>query len=247
MEKVFDIQFEFDHQKLEQTIIEASLAGKGYCCFIDSNVVVEAKKQKNGELLNVLNKAIVNSCDGTYIAKLASLLYKKKYEAYNGPLFFKKFIYYPDTQCIIGNTKEVFDKIVNKAGKNTDAENLHFIDLPFVPIGQFNFEEIAHTINALKPRYIWVSLGAPKQEFFMNKLEPHLNQGVMLGVGAALNYFSGEINDIPKWAQNLSLIWFFRILTEPRKQIKRVFKIIKHYPRIYFEEKRKIRNISIVN
>ena len=55
----------------------------------------------------------------------------------------------------------------------------------------------------------------------------------MLGVGAALNYFSGEIKEIPLWALKLRLVWFYRILKEPGKQLRRVFKILVNYPKIF--------------
>ena len=241
MEKYFNIQFEFDHNTLENKIIETSKMDKGYCCFIDSNVMVGANKSSGIELLEILNNSIVNSCDGSYIAKMASGIYKKKFKAYNGPKFFNKFIYFPDNQCIIGNTEKVFKKIKNKVDKSRDTSNLHYVNLPFVTLEEFNYVEIAKEVNVKKPRYIWVSLGAPKQEIFMSKLLPHLDGGVMLGVGAALNYFSGEINDIPQWAIKFNLIWFFRIITEPRKQISRVLTITKYYPKIYFSERRKLK------
>jgi len=236
MDKYFKIQFEFDHQRLEKTITETSLNGKGYCCFIDSNMLVEAHKKRNSDILEILNNSLVNSCDGSYIAKLASIIYHKKLKAYNGPQLFNKFIFHPGKHCIVGNTPNVFHKIKGKIEKTNDSSELHFIPLPYLEANQFDFLSIAQNINTIKPKYIWVSLGAPKQEIFMSKLVPHLNGGVMLGVGAALNYFSGEIKDIPKWVTKFNLIWLFRILTEPKKQIRRVWQIIKYYPRIYYLE-----------
>ena len=240
MEKYFKIQFEFDGKKLEKTIIDNSLLNKGYCCFVDSNILVLSHSDQNNGILEVLNSSLVNSCDGSYIAILASLVYKNKFKAYNGPKFFDKFIYYKEKQCIIGNTDDVFEKIKLKVENANGTSNLFYIPLPFADVDKFDYLAIAREININKPRYIWVSLGAPKQEIFMYKLLPHINSGVMLGVGAALNYFSGEIKDIPHWAIKFNLIWFFRILTEPKKQIKRVLTILKYYPEIYSIEKRKI-------
>ncbi len=233
MEKYFDIQLEFNHKKLEETVIEHSLTKKGYCCFVDSNLLVDAHMTKKNRIREVLNNSLANSCDGSYLAKLASLVYKQNLEPFNGPEFFSKFIYYPDCQCIIGNTVTVFEKIKSRVEESNNSSNLHYISLPFAGADQFDYAAIAQQINKLQPRFIWVSLGAPKQEIFMSKLLPYLNKGVMLGVGAALNYFSGEIKDIPKWATQYNLIWFFRILTEPKKQLRRVFKIIRYYPKIY--------------
>lgn len=234
MERYFKIPLEFDHDKFERTVIENSLHDKGYCCFVDSNTLVEAHKKKNNEVLEVLDGALVNSCDGHYVAKLASLIHKKKLEAYSGPIFFEKFIYHDVNQCIIGNTHSIYKKIKDKIIEAGGKPDLHFIPLPFSEINEFNYAEIGREINRIKPKYIWVSLGAPKQEIFMNKLLPFINGGTMFGVGAALNYFSGEINEIPSWAKRLNLIWFYRILTEPKKQTKRVVKILTYYPKIFF-------------
>jgi N-acetylglucosaminyldiphosphoundecaprenol N-acetyl-beta-D-mannosaminyltransferase len=241
MEKYFKIQFEFDHQKLEKTIIDNSLKNKGYCCFVDSNVLVESHMANNNGILEVLNNSLVNSCDGSYIAILASLVYKRKFKPYNGPEFFDKFIYFNEKQCIIGNTDVVFEKIKSKVESVNGFSNLHYISLPFLTVDNFDYDAIAKEINSIRPRYIWVSLGAPKQEFFMYKLLPYIESGVMLGVGAALNYFSGEITDIPKWATKFNLIWLFRIITEPKKQIKRVLKILKYYPGIYTAQKKELK------
>jgi N-acetylglucosaminyldiphosphoundecaprenol N-acetyl-beta-D-mannosaminyltransferase len=240
MEKYFKIQFEFDHDKLEKIIIDNSLNNKGYCCFVDSNVLVESHLPQNKGILEVLNSSLVNSCDGSYIAILASFVYKKKLKPYNGPEFFEKFIYHDEIHCIVGNTDLVFEKIKAKVERANGISKLHYIPLPFAKVEEFDYELIAKDINTIKPRYIWVSLGAPKQEFFMNKLLPHMESGVMLGVGAALNYFSGEITDIPRWATKWNLIWFFRIVTEPKKQIKSVLKILKYYPRIYSLQKKEL-------
>lgn len=233
METFFKIPFEFNHAALEKRVIETSESDKGYCCFIDSNVLVEAHKKRTSGLLNILNNATVNSCDGSYIAMLVSFLHKKEYKAYSGPNFFNRFINHPVKQCIIGNTQSVFQKIKNKVEEHNGHSDLHFIPLPFKKVNEFNYAAIAQSINELKPKYIWVSLGAPKQEIFMSNLLPHLNTGIMLGVGAALNYYSGEVKNIPAWAEKFHLIWFHRILTEPNKQVGRVLKILINTPKIF--------------
>lgn len=241
MEKYFNIPFEFDHQKLESIITSNSLNAKGYVCFVDSNMLVESFIDDKSLIISVLNGSLVNSCDGSYLALLASVVHKKKLNAYNGPAFFEKFIYAEEKHCIVGNTDIVFEKIKTKVEITTGKSALKYIPLPFLKVDEFDYEKIAEEINQYKPRYIWVSLGAPKQEIFMYKLLPLINTGVMLGVGAALNYFSGEIKDIPGWATKYRLIWLFRIFTEPKKQIQRVFKIVKYYPAIFLEERRSIR------
>lgn len=248
MEKYFGVPLEFDKSAVESTIEKVSLVSKGYCCFVDSFVLSKvsgSNSQDNCLLVNVLENSIVNACDGSYIALLASRLYKKKFSAYNGPELFNKYIYSEDKQCIIGNTSEVFNKVKARLVKEGyKGENICFIDLPFNDIDSYDFQDIAEKINAIDARYIWVSLGAPKQELFMYRIIPFINRGMLLGVGAALNFYSGEIRDIPAWAIKTHMIWLFRILTEPKKQIKRSFFIFKNIFDIYSSEKIKLKKLK---
>jgi N-acetylglucosaminyldiphosphoundecaprenol N-acetyl-beta-D-mannosaminyltransferase len=240
VKKYFNINFQFNHQELERTIEGTSLNDKGYCCFIDATSLVHSFK--NEKFRNILNASLVNSCDGSYIALLASKIHGVYLKEYIGPDFFKKFIYKSYPQFVIGNTSAVFNKIRAKLELNgNDTSNLFFIPLPYKGVNEFDYKEIATQINQIHPRFIWVSLGAPKQEEFMCKLLPHIEKGVMIGVGAALNYFTGEVKDIPNWARKTHLIWLYRIFTEPKKQIKRCVDIISVLPVMYVQEKREVK------
>jgi N-acetylglucosaminyldiphosphoundecaprenol N-acetyl-beta-D-mannosaminyltransferase len=51
---------------------------------------------------------------------------------------------------------------------------------------------------------------------------------VMLGVGAAFDFYSGRVKQAPSWMQDRGLEWLFRLLMEPKRLWKRYFK---HNPR----------------
>lgn len=245
MNSYFNINLQFNHQELEKIIEETSLIDKGYCCFVDATSLVYSYKNEN--FRSILNASLANSCDGSYIALLASKIHNKSLKEYIGPDFFKKFIYKNNTQFIIGNTEIVFNKVKDKLELNgIPTSNLYFIPLPFKSVEEFDYAAIASKINKTSPRYIWVSLGAPKQEVFMSKLLPYIDKGVMIGVGAALNYFTGEVKDIPNWARKMHLIWLYRIFTEPQKQIKRCKEILLVLPKLYSQEKKKIKQSESV-
>ena len=63
---------------------------KGYVCVIDFNVL--ANTFKYDDYHAIINNSIFNTCDGSLIAFLLNIKYKKKYSSYNGPEIFKKFI-----------------------------------------------------------------------------------------------------------------------------------------------------------
>lgn len=237
MMKYFDISIEFNHQKLEDIITSVSMNGKGYCCFIDNVLLSTAHKDRSGRLKTILNSAVINSCDGSYIALIASKIYKQQFKAYNGPELFNKFIYYKDKHCIIGSSTYVFNKLIQKLEQSGyDSTYIYHVPLPFAKVHDFDYRTIADKINGIGARYNWVSLGAPKQEEFMFRIINRIDRGVMLGVGAAINYFAGEIKNIPKWAINMHLIWLYRIFTEPTKQIPRCIDIAFNTPKIFINE-----------
>lgn len=65
-----------------------------------------------------------------------------------------------------------------------------------------------------KPDFVWVGLGAPKQERWMAQHQGKID-GLMLGVGAGFDFFAGNIKRAPKWMQDNNLEWFFRLLQDP--------------------------------
>jgi N-acetylglucosaminyldiphosphoundecaprenol N-acetyl-beta-D-mannosaminyltransferase len=236
MKKYFNIQLEFNHNRLEHKIEETSKQGKGYCCFVDLTSLVYS--YNNPDFREVLNSALVNSCDGSYIAMSASKIHKENLKQYIGPDFFEKFIFKPGKHLILGSTPEVYDKIIERVVlEGSDKKAMSYLGLPFKAIDEFDYESISKKINTIEPNYIWVSLGAPKQEYFMNRLLPFVDRGIMLGVGAAFNYFSGEIKDIPNWTKKMNLVWIYRLITEPKKQIKRLETILLTFPNMLKEEK----------
>lgn len=81
-------------------------------------------------------------------------------------------------------------------------------------------DEIAR-INAARPDYVWVGLGAPKQDLWAARQRPHLDAAVILAVGAAFDFHTGGLRRAPAWMQRHGLEWLFRLLSEPRRLARR--------------------------
>jgi len=71
-------------------------------------------------------------------------------------------------------------------------------------------------------RIVFVGLGCPKQEYWMSEYAKHL-PAVLIGVGAAFDFFAGTKKRAPLWMQNSGLEWLFRLFSEPRRLWKRYF------------------------
>jgi len=82
-------------------------------------------------------------------------------------------------------------------------------------------KEVIDRINNSAADIIWVGLGSPKQDFWMQLHRHLLNAPVMVGAGAAFDFCSGAKPQAPRWMQPLGLEWFFRLCCEPRRLWKR--------------------------
>ena len=81
---------------------------------------------------------------------------------------------------------------------------------------------IVQMINEADADFVWIGLGAPKQEKWMAEHQGEI-KGFMAGVGAAFDYLAGNIERAPMWMQKANLEWLYRLLQEPKRLFKRYF------------------------
>lgn len=239
--KIFGFDLEFDHNAIRDKISRCKDGNtKGYVCIVDGPSL--ARSYQEQKFMDLLQHAYFNSCDGGTIAVMASRLYKRELRAFTGPEIFAEFIVKTEyNHILLGNTEEMYNQVCDKVKSQVGTtDHMQYIPLPFATVENFDYEGIAKDIESRKADLIWVSLGAPKQEYFMQLLEPHLKRGVMLGVGAAFAFYIGQLKDYEFRIGEYRFNWLYRILIEPKKQIKRIKTILCTYPIIYLKEKRRI-------
>lgn len=240
MNTYFNITYEFDKQEVHRQI---ELAQKGYICVADGVVLNTANR--NADYLQVVNGSMFSICDSSWVPVYIKRIYGVQYEQYCGSEIFKDIVQSGKYRMIfMGTSQATLDGLSNELVKmNPAVKDMQFVELPFLNVEEFNYPAIAQMIEDDGAKIIWVALGAPKQERFMNLLLPHLKQGVMIGVGAAFKFYSGTSeNRCPKWMQRHHLEFIYRILQDPKKQLKRCFWIIWTLPGLLLDEKRKYDN-----
>lgn len=85
-------------------------------------------------------------------------------------------------------------------------------------------EKIRGLLLAADPAIVFVGLGAPKQELWMHAHYKQLARGVLLGVGASIDFAAGQARRAPVWMQKSGSEWVYRLLQEPRRLAKRYLK-----------------------
>jgi N-acetylglucosaminyldiphosphoundecaprenol N-acetyl-beta-D-mannosaminyltransferase len=80
---------------------------------------------------------------------------------------------------------------------------------------------VVRRIRRAAPDILFVGLGAPKQEYWMEEHADALPVKVMIGVGCSFDVLSGEMPRAPRWMQQTGLEWAFRLGQEPGRLWKR--------------------------
>lgn len=95
-------------------------------------------------------------------------------------------------------------------------------------------EEIVAQINKSGANILFAALGAPKQEFWLEKFAPAIKADLYMGIGGSFDVLAGKMARAPKWIQEASLEWLFRLYKQPSRFIRMlvlpcfVIKVLQH-------------------
>lgn len=241
MQTYFNIRYEFDRKAVWESIDRQVKEGKAdYICVADGVILDHANR--NPEYLKVVNGGMFAICDSSYVPLYLKWIYGKRYEQYCGSQIFRDIVAGRKYRMIfMGTSQETLDGLRNRlAEMNPEVKGMKFIELPFRKVEDFDYQEIARTIEEDGADIVWVALGAPKQEIFMSLLKPHLKRGVMIAVGAAFKFYSGtDVQRAPEWMVKHHLEFVHRIYKEPKKQLKRCWGIVSTLPGLLWGEWRR--------
>ncbi len=95
---------------------------------------------------------------------------------------------------------------------------------PFRPLTPEEDEQVVKMIRDSGADIVWIGLSTPKQERWMADHVEKLGRPVLIGVGAAFDFYTGRVTQAPRWIQRSGLEWFFRMVMEPRRLWKRYLK-----------------------
>lgn len=173
--------------------------------------------QKDKELFKILNSADLVLADGIGIiiaSKLKGLQLKHRVTGVDTMDRLLEYCSKAGQSIFIFGGKPGIAEIACKNIK----EKYKGIEIAGHDHGYFNEEEeirIIDKINRAKPDVLFVCLGAPKQEKWINKNKSRLNCKVAMGVGGSVDVYAGIVKRAPAAFQKLGLEWFYRLIREP--------------------------------
>lgn len=194
-----------------------------YCCV--SNVHTTIIAEEDSEYLKIQNGGIIAIPDGGPLSTLGRKRGYKNMKRTPGPSYMgevlKISVEHGYRHFFYGGTDECLEKLYKIL--KYDYPGIQIAGMyspPFRPITENENKTIVKHINETNPDFVWVGLGAPKQEIWMAEHQGKIN-GFMVGVGAGFDYFAGYIDRAPEWMQNHNLEWMYRLMQDPRRLFSR--------------------------
>ena len=92
---------------------------------------------------------------------------------------------------------------------------------PFRQLTEEEDECYVRQILASGAEIVFIGIGMPKQEQWMENHRSRLPETVILAVGAAFDFHAGWTKQAPLWMQRAGLEWLFRLMIEPRRLWRR--------------------------
>ncbi len=78
-------------------------------------------------------------------------------------------------------------------------------------------DAVIQDISEKSPDFVWVAMGIPYQEYFLQALAKHAKRGIGIGVGGTFDVLSGTLSRAPKWVQSLKIEWLYRAIRQPER------------------------------
>ncbi len=100
---------------------------------------------------------------------------------------------------------------------------------PFHALTPDEVRTTAEAINAAAPHIVWVGLGCPKQERWMDQFRALLAANALIGVGAGFDFLSGRVPLAPRWIQRSGFEWAYRTLQDPRRLLTRYARVVPRF------------------
>jgi N-acetylglucosaminyldiphosphoundecaprenol N-acetyl-beta-D-mannosaminyltransferase len=208
----------FDDVGLNEAAVKAldtALSGKGY--IVTPNPEIVWLCRKNEKAKRAVNKASLVVPDGIGVVYASRILKRPLAERVPGfdlatallPLLVEKGL----SLFLLGAKPGIAEKAAEKIKA----------DVPGINIAGTNdgyFKDsgpVIDKINASKADVVFVCMGAPYQELWMEENLPKTNAKLMMGLGGSLDVFAGEVNRAPDVWIKLNLEWLYRALTQPSR------------------------------
>ena len=212
----------------ETTISDVSkkliTSSKNRVAICNANTLV--RSVKNLEIRDSINSFSIKTPDGFPVAKALSFLSKNKFPRVDGYKLFLQTI----SDGLEANTRHYFfgnnEKTTLEMIKNLKNKYPNINISGYICPENLSADDLASKYKdkfiKIDADIVWVSLGFPKQELFIEKISNEINPDTnFVGIGGVFEWVAGTKVKAPEWLANIGLEWLFRLIQDPKRLYKR--------------------------
>jgi N-acetylglucosaminyldiphosphoundecaprenol N-acetyl-beta-D-mannosaminyltransferase len=209
---------------LRQTESLLDRGEKGYVCVTGVHGIMEA--QSDEAFRDILNRSFLTTPDGMPTVWLGRIHGFKDMNRVYGPDYmanlcersvargYKHFLY--------GGKPGVAEEL--RAELTRRFPGLQIVGTytpPFRPLNSDEENALRSQLETSQADVLWCGLSTPKQERFISSYYERMPVKLMVGVGAAFDLLSGNLDEAPDWMKRSGLQWLYRLIKEPRRLWRR--------------------------
>ncbi|WP_299403524.1 WecB/TagA/CpsF family glycosyltransferase [Acaryochloris sp. IP29b_bin.148] len=195
------------------------------CYIIAANVHVMMTGYWQPDYQTIINEAALVTPDGMPLVWVMRQLGRKQQTRVYGPdlmlAWCERAAEVGLPIYLYGGTETMLEKLITKLTQQYPQLKIagHYAP-PFRALTLAEEKMDCDRIQTSGAAVVFVALGCPKQEQWMARQQSKI-KAVMIGVGAAFSFHSGDVQQAPRWMMRLGLEWLYRLLTEPRRLWRR--------------------------
>ncbi len=223
--------------------VDVMVAGDRPATIIAINPEKVMKARENRSLLGFLNGVDLLIPDGIGVVLAARLLEQARIERVPGselmPAICARAATRGYTVFVYGAAQEVNQRAVDTL--RVTYPGLKIVGSQHGYLSEAEMPQFISRINSCAPDVLFVALGSPRQEAWIQKYVPDLKVKVCQGVGGTLDVLAGTVKRAPPLFRRLHLEWFYRLATNPRRAGRQVV-----LPKFAYQVARsKIRSVDV--
>jgi len=169
----------------------------------------------DAEFRDIVSSSDLVFVDGVGLQKALNICGYRDARRLHGPDLFHEMLHRYDgrRRMVLGGSERAHALLMEKYPKLELSEDRFFCSDYLDPN---NMDPVFEMVDSYCPSEIYVCLGIRKQELIGNILRQHYPHVGIVGLGASIDFESGNVRRTSRLMQKAGLEWFFRMIREPR-------------------------------
>ncbi|MGB3161836.1 MAG: WecB/TagA/CpsF family glycosyltransferase [Carnobacterium sp.] len=229
-------------KEMLNTLINRVIEGKK-TFVVTANPEIVMYANNNKEYMQLLHQANFITADGIGIVKGSNIMgtpIVERVAGYDLMLdLFKEAHVLGKSIYLLGAKQEVIEAAVKKIKKELPG-----IKLAGYNNGYFELSDdvILHNVLNSNADLIFVGIGFPKQEIWIERYLQQAEKGLVMGVGGAFDAYTGKVKRAPAIFIKMNLEWLYRLVRQPSRFMRML--VIPKFLMAVYEEKKKQQKIN---